>query len=64
MPTTDPLNPAEHPMIFQQLWLERGLHTADLMGHKDFGTSADANECALFPKAPWDGVLDQLAATA
>jgi len=34
-----------------------------LWAHKDFGTSADTNECLLFPKAAWDAVLDQLAAT-
>jgi len=31
--------------------------------HKDCGTSADTNECLLFPKAAWDAVLDPLAAT-
>ena len=29
-----------------------------------FSTSADTDECILFPKAAWEAVLDQLAATA
>ena len=35
-----------------------------LWAHNNFGTSVDANECLLFPKAAWEAVLDQLAATA
>ena len=34
-----------------------------LWANHHFGTSAEANECILFPKAAWDAVLDQLAAT-
>ena len=35
-----------------------------LWANKNFGTSVDANEYLLFPKATWEAVLDQLAATA
>jgi hypothetical protein len=35
-----------------------------LWAHQYFSTSTDANECILFPKATWEAVLDQLAATA
>ena len=67
-------------MIIAVLAQFAGLFSATVWGHaqvlvigailcqgprtKDFGTSADANECLLFPKAAWDAVLDQLAATA
>jgi hypothetical protein len=35
-----------------------------LWANNYFGTSTDANECILFPRAAWEAVLDQLAATA
>ena len=35
-----------------------------LWANNYFSTSADANECILFPQATWEAVLDQLAATA